>query len=366
MFKRTPFYDAHIRAGGKIVPFAGFEMPIQYKGIIHEVKSVRTNVGMFDVSHMGRVEVSGSNVIDFVSKITTNDPNKISIFQAQYSCMCYEDGGIVDDLVVYRLPDKLLMVINGANKKKDWEWINEHNLCGVEIKDISDKTAQLAIQGPNVESALQPLVDIDLSTIKFYWGANCKFAGIPAFISRTGYTGEDGFEVYFDAKHYELWDKVLALGVEPIGLGARDVLRLEMKYCLYGNDIKETTTPLEAGLGWITKMDKSDFIGKSALIKQKEAGVKRKLIAFLMKGKVSIPRQHYSIYNANRNPITDNRIIGEVTSGNFSPSINQAIGMGYVNIPYDKADTEIEIDCRGKLERAKIITPPFYKHASHK
>ncbi|MBI4721407.1 MAG: glycine cleavage system protein T [Candidatus Stahlbacteria bacterium] len=367
MLKRTAFYDAHIKAGGKVVPFAGFEMPIQYKGIMNEVKSVRSKVGIFDVSHMGRVEVTGSGAFDFVSQITTNDPAKLAIFQAQYSCMCYEDGGIVDDLVVYRLKqgdtpclqpqgqsrqggipqntgqpqkdnkgDKFLLVINGANKKKDWKWISEH------------KGGFCALQNQNVEVR--------------DWGAECVFVGIPAFISRTGYSGEDGFEVYFDAKHPELWDKVLAQGVVPIGLGARDVLRLEMKYCLYGNDIDKTTTPLEAGLGWITKLDKPDFIGKSALVRQKEAGIKRKLVAFVMESK-SIPRQHYHIY---RTPNTDNRIIGEVTSGNFSPSINQPIGLGYVNTPYDKVDTEIEIDCRGKLEKAKIITPPFYKHATHK
>lgn len=379
MFKRTPFYEKHIEAGGKIVEFAGFEMPIQFRGIIHEVNRVRTTVGVFDVSHMGRIEVSGKGALEFVSKITTNDPTKLSTFQAQYTCMCYENGGIVDDLIVYNLQDKFLLVINGANRDKDYKWLlqcrDDFKSClqNVIIKNVSDKVAQLAIQGPQAEPTLQPIVDIDLSNIKYYWGAKCKIDGVDTFISRTGYTGEDGFELYFDSKYAnKIWNKVESTGkqyeIEPIGLGARDVLRLEMKYCLYGNDIDKTTSPLEAGLGWITKLDKPNFIGKSALIKQKQEGVKRRLVAFIMKSK-AIPRQHYHIYALQSNVGVQNLEplpVGEVTSGNFSPSINQPIGLGYVNLPYDKEDTEIMIDCRGKLEPAKIINPPFYKHASHK
>ncbi|MCK4306829.1 glycine cleavage system aminomethyltransferase GcvT [candidate division WOR-3 bacterium] len=376
MVKRTPFYEKHREAGGKIVPFAGFEMPIQYKGIIQEVKQVRTKAGIFDVSHMGRVEVKGGpQALEFISQITVNDPSRLEIrrginpratdfestemYQAQYSCMCYPDGGIVDDILIYRFPDKFLIVINAANRDKDWNWILEHKIDGAEIIDVSNESAQLAIQGPDAESVVQPLVDIDLSEMGFYWGANCKVAGIPAFVSRTGYTGENGFELYFDSKHSEIWDKLLNRGAEPVGLGARDVLRLEMKYCLYGNDIDKTTTPLEAGLGWITKLDKPSFIGKDVLVKQKEEGVKRKLVSFIMEGMKVIPRQHYKIYSPQS-------LIGEVTSGNYSPSIDRLIGLGYVEVPYNKIDTEIEIECRGKLESAKIIKPPFYKHGTRK
>ncbi len=359
MIKRTAFYEKHREAGGKIVPFAGFEMPIQYKGIIQEVKQVRTKAGIFDVSHMGRVEVKGPQAIEFISKITVNDPSKLDVWQAQYSCMCYPDGGIVDDILIYRLPDKFLIVINAANRDKDWDWMVEHKIEGTDIIDVSDESAQLAIQGPEAERVVQPLVDIDLSEMGFYWGANCKVAGVSAFISRTGYTGEDGFELYFDPKHSEIWDKILEIGAEPVGLGARDVLRLEMKYCLYGNDIDKTTTPLEAGLGWITKLDKSDFIGKDVLVKQKEEGVKRRLVAFIMEGTRTIPRQHYKIS-------VKGKTAGEVTSGNYSPSIDRLIGLGYVNVLYNKIDTEIEIECRGKLEKAKIIKPPFYKDGTRK
>ncbi|MDI6839567.1 MAG: glycine cleavage system aminomethyltransferase GcvT [bacterium] len=363
MFKKTPFYGKHVEAGGKIVPFAGFEMPIQFKGILHEVKRVRSTVGIFDVSHMGRVEIHGPNAMRFVSELTTNDPYALNIFQAQYSCMCYPNGGIVDDLIVYRLPDKFLLVINAANREKDYQWMIEHKLEGIEIVDVSDEIAQLAVQGPMAEPTMQPLVDIDLSKMKYYWGANGKVAGVHAFISRTGYTGEDGFEIYFSVKYAsEVWDKIVEAGrsfdIESIGLGARDTLRLEMKYCLYGNDIDETTNPLEAGLGWITKLNKPNFVGKEAIVRQKEEGLKRKLVGFVMKSK-AIPRQHYKIFKQGRQ-------IGEVTSGNFSPSINQPIGLGYVKIPYDEVNTEIEIDCREKLEPAKIIKPPFYTQRTHK
>ncbi len=369
MVKQTPFYENHKKAGGKIVPFAGFEMPIQYQGIIQEVKQVRSKAGIFDVSHMGRVEVKGPKAIDFISKITTNDPSKLAIsqpedynypiWQAQYSCMCYPNAGIIDDILVYRQADKFLLVINAANRDKDWNWMLEHKIEEVELTNISDESAQIAIQGPDAESILQPLVNINLSEIEFYWGANGNIAGVPAFISRTGYTGEDGFEIYLDSKHPEIWDELSEKGAAPIGLGARDVLRLEVKYCLYGNDIDKTTTPLEAGLAWVTKLDKPDFIGKDVLVKQKEEKVKRRLISFIMEGMRAIPRQHYKIS-------VEGKTVGEVTSGNYSPSIDRLIGLGYVNVPYHKSDTEIEIECRGKLEKATIVKPPFYKHGTRK
>jgi aminomethyltransferase len=363
MAKRTPFYKKHVEAGGKLVELAGFEMPIQFTGIISEVKRVRTTAGVFDVSHMGRVEVRGPNALEFVSKITTNDPATLKTFQAQYSCMCYENAGIVDDLVVYKLEDRFLLVINAANKEKDLEWMLSHPTEGAIITDVSDQMTQLAVQGPCAEAIIQTIADIDLGQIGFYWAANCRINGVQTLISRTGYTGEDGFELYFDAKYAsQIWDQIMDAGkseqIEPIGLGARDVLRLEMKYCLYGNDIDKGTTPLEAGLAWATKLNKSDFIGKSVLVKQKEEGVKRRLAAFTMEGK-AIPRQHYKI-------LRQGEQIGEVTSGGFSPSTNRPIGLGYVDVAHAKADTEIEIDCRGRAEKAVIVKPPFYKQGSRK
>jgi aminomethyltransferase len=363
MPEKTPFYNKHVESNGKITSFAGFLMPVQYRSVIEEVKRVRTTVGIFDVSHMGRVEVSGARAIDFVSKVTVNDPYKLDDFKAQYSAMCYPDGGIVDDLVVYKLPDKFLLVINGANSAKDYDWMLSNKIEGVDINDVGDEMAQLAVQGPKAEPLMQKIVDINLEEIGFYKSAMGKVAGIDSLISRTGYTGEDGFEIYFEATHAEkVWDAVMDAGkefdVEPAGLGARDTLRLEMKYCLYGNDIDETTTPLEAGLGWITKLEKEDFIGKDALAKQKAAGVKRNLVAFEMMEKV-FPRHNYKVFK-------DDKEIGRVTSGNFSPSINKFIGLGYVDIPFNKIDTEIAIEYRDKMAKAIIVKPPFYKHGTRK
>jgi len=361
--KKTPFYNKHVENNGKIILFAGFLMPIQYRSIIQEVKRVRTTVGMFDVSHMGRIEVSGAGAIDFVNKITTNDPYKLANFQAQYSVMCYPDGGIVDDIVVYKLPDKFLLVVNAANRAKDYEWMLSNKIGDINIINVSDEVAQLAIQGPKAEPVMQKIVDISLERIGFYRSAMGRVAEIHSLITRTGYTGEDGFEIYFDATHAErVWDAVLDAGkefdVEPVGLGARDTLRLEMKYCLYGNDIDETTTPLEAELGWITKLDKGDFIGRDALLKQKATGIKRKLVAFEMMDRV-IPRHNYKIFK-------DDEEIGRVTSGNFSPSINKCIGLGYVNTPFDEIGTVITVECRGKPAKAIVVKPPFYKYGTRK
>ncbi len=387
MPKKTPLYNKHIHHKGKIIPFADFLMPISYeKGILYEVKKVRTTVGMFDVSHMGEIEIKGKDAIKFVSKITINDPAKLELFQVQYTAMCYPDGGIVDDLLVYKLPDRLFLVVNCANTDKDYEWILENNAkCkrlasemqnakwDVEIKNVSDETTQLAIQGPEALKVTQKLVGINLNEMDYYWSSFCKILNTDVLISRTGYTGEDGFEIYFAPKYAEkIWDSILDAGkefdIEPVGLGARDTLRLEMKYCLYENDMDKTTTPLEAGLGWITKLDKEDFIGRDVLIKQKEQGLTRRLIGFELEKRV-IPRPHYKIFSARGGSAfggKDTEKIGEVTSGNFSPTLNKCIGMGYVNIPYHKIETEIEIECRGKMEKAIIIKPPFYKNASHK
>jgi aminomethyltransferase len=363
MAKKSSVYEEHIKYGAKIVEYAGFLMPIQYEnGIFSEVKRVRKTVGLFDVSHMGEVEVKGDAALDFVNYITTNDAAKLAFNQVQYSAMCYEDGGIVDDLLVYKLKDRYLLVVNATNTSKDYKWIMDNKRGTVDIGNISDDVTQLAIQGPEAEKVVQKLTDFDLSTLDFYWSTETHVSGVKAILSRTGYTGEDGFEIYVENKYgKKLFTDVMDAGeefdIEPIGLGARDLLRLEMKYCLYGNDIDKTTTPLEAGLSWITKFNKKDFIGKDALLRQKEDGVKRKLVCFEMQEK-GVPRQHYKIYQ-------ENNEVGNVTSGNFSPSIDKFIGLGYIQKPFHKSGTEIFIDIRGKRKKALVVKPPFYKDASH-
>ncbi|OQX56553.1 MAG: glycine cleavage system protein T [Candidatus Cloacimonas sp. 4484_209] len=364
MAKKTVLYDEHIKMGGKIVDFAGFLMPIQYKnGIISEVKRVRNTVGVFDVSHMGEIEIKGKDALEFVNHITVNDAAALELYQVQYSAMCYEDGGIVDDLLVYKLPNRYFLVVNASNTDKDYDWILKNKRGDVEILNISDSITQLAVQGPVAEKVVQKLTDTQLNDMPYYWSTETKVAGIDAVLSRTGYTGEDGFEIYIRNENgVKLWKEVFDAGsefeIEPIGLGARDLLRLEMKYCLYGNDIDKTTNPLEAGLSWITKLDKEEFIGKDALLKQKEVGVHRRLVSFEMLDK-GIPRHHYKI-------LKDGEEIGFVTSGNFSPSVDKFIGLGYVNVPYHKKGTEIQIDVRGEVKNAVIVRPPFYKNASHK
>ncbi|RKZ23081.1 glycine cleavage system aminomethyltransferase GcvT [bacterium] len=363
MAKRTPLYEKHLEYGAKIVEFAGFLMPIQYTGIIDEVLRVRKGVGVFDVSHMGEIEIKGPDALEFVNYITTNDASKLELFQVQYSAMCYPDGGIVDDLLVYRLPDKFLLVVNAANTEKDYEWIKENKRGNVEIENTSDRTFQLAIQGPLSERVMKKLVKEPIEELGYYRATEVEIEGKKYLLSRTGYTGEDGFELYGDPEEAcKIWDRIMELGkdenIGPCGLGARDTLRLEMKYCLYGNDITRDTTPLEAGLSWITKFNKGDFIGREALLRQKEEGIKRKLVGFEMKGK-GIPRHGYAIYKG------DERI-GEVTSGTYSPTLEKGIGMGYVRIEDSKPGTEIEVDIRGRREPAVIIKPPFWKNASHK
>lgn len=358
--KKTGFYDMHLRRHAKMVEFAGFSMPIQYTSILDEHKKVRTSVGVFDVSHMGEIEISGSAALDFVNHLTINDASKIEINQAQYSAMCYEDGGIVDDLIVYRLPDKYLLVVNAANTKKDFDWIMENRFREVEVKNISDEISQLAVQGKNAEATLQKLTEVDLSAIKFYWFVEGKLAGVDMIISRTGYTGEPGFELYFPRNHSEaVWDKIMEAGKEydisPIGLAARDSLRLEKKYCLYGNDIDATTNPLEAGLGWITKLEKDDFIGKEALVKVKQNGIKRKLMGFEVEGRM-IPRHGYEI-------LKNDKAVGQVTSGAFSPILERNIGLGYIDLSFANVGEEIQIGTapggKGRSSAAKIVKTPF-------
>jgi len=337
-------------------------MPVQFEGIIPEHNAVRNSVGVFDVSHMGEVEVRGGDRVKFVNYITTNDASKLAPNQVQYTIMLYPDGGIVDDLLVYNLKDRILLVVNAANTDKDYLWIMENKKFNVEIENKSDEIGQLAIQGPNAESVMQKLLDFDLSTLKYYWATEIDMKGIPVLLSRTGYTGEDGFELYIDRKYAaDVWDMVFSAGKEfkivPIGLGARDTLRFEMRYCLYGNDIDKTTNPLEAGLGWVVKLDKEDFIGKDVLLEIKNRGVQRKLVGFEAIGK-GIPRHHQEIFAGDEK-------VGFVTSGTFAPSLKKGIGMGYVNLAHATVGNRLKIMSKEPIE-VEIIKGPFYKHGTHK
>jgi aminomethyltransferase len=356
--KKTALHDIHASLGGKLVEFAGFWMPVQYRGIIDEHRAVRNSVGVFDVSHMGEFEFRGKAALEFLQRVTINDVSKLAEYQAQYSAICYPDGGIVDDVIVYRWPDHYMMVVNASNIEKDFNWLSQHATSGVELIDKSDEYSLLAVQGRNAPAILQKLTEIDLAAINYYWFAAGEIAGAPAFISRTGYTGEDGFEVGFAPQHSEkIWNAIFESGkkfeIAPIGLGARDTLRLEMKYCLYGNDIDQTTNPLEAGLGWITKLDKGDFIGREAMAKMKTAGLPRKLVGIEVEGK-NIARHGYCI-------LKDGAAIGHVTSGTFSPSLEKSIGLGYVATAQSAAGTELTIDIRGRIAKAKVVKTPFYQ-----
>ncbi len=358
--KNTALTHIHEQLGAKMVPFAGYNMPVQYEGINIEHETVRNAVGVFDVSHMGEFLIEGETAIDLVQKVTTNDASKLEIGDAQYSCMPNKTGGIVDDLIVYRIKENTyLLVVNASNIEKDWNWIAENNSMNVEMKNISDGYSLLAIQGPKAVEAMQSLTSEDLSAIKFYTFKIGDFAGIEhVIISATGYTGSGGFEIYCKNSEVEqIWTKVFEagkeFGIKPIGLAARDTLRLEMGYCLYGNDINDTTSPIEAGLGWITKFTK-EFVNSEALKKQKEEGVTKKLIAFEITEK-GIPRQGYEIVNEK------GIVIGEVTSGTMSPSLKKGIGLGYVETAYAKRDTDIFIQVRKKAIPAKIVRLPFYK-----
>ena len=359
--KRTAFYDLHLAAGAKIVPFAGFEMPVSYRGIVAEHTAVRQRVGVFDVSHMGEVLVTGPNALDFVQKITVNDAATLTVGQAQYSAMCRPGGGIVDDLLVYfRGPENYLLVINGANIDKDFAWMQQNAIEGATLVNASDDYSLLAVQGPKSLETLQKLTTTDLSAIEYYHFAEGEIAGVPAIISRTGYTGELGFELYFSSNRQPsetVWNAVMEagaeFGIEPTGLGARDTLRLEMGFCLYGNDITDDTNTIEAGLGWITKLEKGEFNGREALAAVKAAKPSRKLVAFLMSER-GIPRQHYKI-------AAEGREVGEVTSGTSSPMLGQGIGMGYVESGFAKTGTEIAIVIRDKQIPATIVKLPFVK-----
>lgn len=344
-----------------MVPFAGFNMPVQYEGVNAEHETVREHVGVFDVSHMGEFLVTGEGAIDLLQYITTNDISVMTPGRAQYNCMPNGNGGIVDDLIIYMFEEnKYLLVVNASNIEKDWNWITQHNKFGAELRDLSDDYSLLAIQGPKAVEAMQSLTPVDLSAIKYYHFEVGEFAGLDnIIISATGYTGSGGFEIYCKNDQAEqVWDRVFEagadFGIKPIGLAARDTLRLEMGFCLYGNDIDHSTSPLEAGLGWITKLNKDEFIDKDHLAAQKEAGVKEKLVGFELIDR-GIPRHNYPIVDANGHQI------GRVTSGTMAPSLKKAIGLGYVETQYAAPDSEIFIEVRNKLLKAKVVKLPFYK-----
>ncbi|WP_199118441.1 glycine cleavage system aminomethyltransferase GcvT [Pedobacter sp. ASV28] len=358
--KNTALTEKHISLGAKMVPFAGYNMPVQYEGINAEHATVRNAVGVFDVSHMGEFILKGENALDLIQRVTSNDAAKLYDGKIQYSCLPNEDGGIVDDLLVYRIDEKTYMlVVNASNIEKDWNWIQQFNTNNVEMHNISDKTSLLAIQGPKAADALQSLTGIDLASMEYYTFKKGTFAGVDnVLVSATGYTGAGGFEIYFENQYAEqIWNAIFeagaAYGIKPIGLGARDTLRLEMGFCLYGNDIDDSTSPIEAGLGWITKFTK-DFTNSAALLAQKEAGVARKLVGFEMIDR-GIPRHDYVVVD------TDGNNIGRVTSGTQSPSLQKAIGIAYVAKAFAKEGTEIFIDIRNNKVKAKVVKFPFYK-----
>ncbi len=358
--KRTALTDTHIALGAKMVPFAGYNMPVSYSGLNDEHLAVRNSVGIFDVSHMGEFMLKGEKALDLIQRVTSNDASKLTDKKVQYTCMPNDTGGIVDDLLVYRWDaNEYYLVVNASNIEKDWNWIQKHNTSGVEMKNMSEDLSLFAVQGPKATATLQKLTPIDLSKIEYYAFDAGRMAGIDdVIISNTGYTGAGGFEIYvWNKDAVRMWDAIMEagkeFGVKPIGLGARDTLRLEMGFCLYGNDIDDTTSPIEAGLGWITKFTKP-FVNSQKLLEQKEKGVGKKLVGFEMIDR-GIPRHGYEICNATGSAI------GCVTSGTQSPSLNKGIGMGYVKTELSKAETEIFIKVRDKLLKAKIVKVPFLK-----
>lgn len=363
VLKRTPLHDEHVRLGGKVVPFAGYEMPVQYSaGITAEHRAVRETAGLFDVSHMGEFIVRGPQALDLVQRVTVNDASSVEVGQAQYSAMCLETGGIVDDLLVYRYADRYMLVVNASNLEKDWAWVTSHSRdLDVEIENVSDETSLLALQGPAAREILRPLVDIDLDAVTYYRFATGKVDGVPATIAGTGYTGEDGFELYAPADQaVKLWRALLqagkGAGLAPAGLGARDSLRLEMGYALYGNELDADHTPLEAGLAWITKLDKGDFIGRGALAAQKKEGMRRRLVGLTL-GERAFPRHGYPI-------VSGGEPVGVVTSGTVSPSLGIGIAMGYVPAKLGAPGASLQVDARGRALDAVVTRPPFYTEGS--
>lgn len=361
--KRTPLHEEHRRLDAKLVPFAGYEMPVQYpSGILAEHQAVRERAGMFDVSHMGELEVRDGDALGFVQHVTTNDASRLEVGQAQYSAFCGTDGSMLDDCIVYRFDDHYMLVVNASNVDSDRDWISAHaDRFGTQVVDRSEETGLIALQGPKAQDILARLTDADLDGIRYYHFGEGTVADVPAVISRTGYTGEDGFELYLPAdRTADVWQALMRegkqFGLLPAGLGARDSLRLEMGYALYGNDIDERRTPLEAGLGWVTKLDKGDFIGRDAIAKQKESGVRERLVGFICQER-GFPRHGYTVQ-------IDGEAVGEVTSGIVSPMLQQGIGMAYVPAESAKPGTRIDIMVRDRAIPAEIVRPPFYKDGS--
>ena len=357
--KKTSLYKRHVELGAKLVDFAGYQMPIQYSGVVNEHNMVRKSAGLFDVSHMGEFIISGDGAEDFLNYITVNDLNAIKPWQAQYSAMCFEDGGIIDDLIIYRYPDHFMLVVNCANIEKDLDWLMANKPQDVNIMDISQQTSLIALQGPNSRKILQSISEVQIDDIDFYCFKLEKICDITVTIARTGYTGELGYEIYGNNEIIiEIWDKIIDLGEEhilPVGLACRDTLRTEMKYALYGNDIDESTNTLEAGLGWITKLEKSNFIGKEVLTNTNNS-LKRKLVCIKMIDR-GIPRKGYKLFLGDEE-------VGEVTSGTQSPSLNEGIGLAYVSVPHEKFGTELKIKIRNNFLDCIVVKPPFYKNGS--
>jgi aminomethyltransferase len=358
MPRRTPFHEYHRDAGARLIDFGGWEMPVQYQGILAEHAACREAVGCFDVSHMGEVRFRGPRAVAAVNHLVTNDVSKLALDQAMYTAMCNERGGIVDDLIVYKLGEEdLLICVNAANREKDYAWMKAHNPFGVDIENQSEQWAQLAIQGRHAIALGEQLLGRSLADVKNYWFARGTFAGVEGcIVARTGYTGEDGFEVFLPAGAADIvWTAVhgegARFGLADIGLGARDTLRLEMKYCLYGNDITDDTTPLEAGLAWVTKLDKGDFVGRDAIVAQKEAGVPRRLVGLEVQDRIA--RQHSAVLH-------EGQVVGEVTSGTRSPSLNKNVAIAYVPAALSKVGTRLEVDVRGKTASAEVVKTPFY------
>jgi len=361
--KHTPLHAEHVALGGKMVPFAGYSMPVQYPaGITAEHKAVREACGIFDVSHMGEFMVRGPGALDLVQKISVNDASVIEVGQAQYSAMCLETGCVIDDLIIYRFEDRYMLVVNASNLEKDWSWLEQHAAdFDVQIEDVSAQTALLAVQGPAAREILRPLASLDIDDVRYYRFREGEVAGVPAVISGTGYTGEDGFELYVPAdRAAELWRAILEAGegsgLIPAGLGARDSLRLEVGYALYGNDLDEQHTTLESGLGWVTKLAKGGFVGQEALAAQKEAGVERRLVGIRLTGK-GFPRPGYDV-------VSEGEVVGRITSGTVSPSLGYGVALGYVPVGLSKPDTVVQIDARGRLVDAVVQRPPFYTEGS--
>ncbi|MBA4541319.1 MULTISPECIES: glycine cleavage system aminomethyltransferase GcvT [Thermoactinomyces] len=359
--KKTPLHSVYCEEA-KMVPFGGWEMPVQFSGIKQEHETVRTRAGLFDVSHMGEVLVKGPDALELIQRLTTNDAAKLNVGDAQYSIMCYENGGTVDDLLVYRIGEQeYWLVINAANIEKDVKWILKHRQGDVTVENISDQIAQLALQGPSAETVLQKLTDTDLSEIKFFKFKNdVALAGVKGLVSRTGYTGEDGFEIYLPASDApKLWQAILEAGKEagvlPCGLGARDTLRFEARLPLYGQELSETITPIEAGLGFAVKPEKGDFIGREVLAVQKAEGAPRKLVGLEMIDR-GIPRTHYPVYHGEEK-------IGEVTTGTQSPTLKKNVGLALINAEYANPGEEVEVEIRGKRLKAIVVKTPFYKRA---